>query len=61
MKYYLTIQDGDLENARYVGSNLLSEIQITAPQVDRRCRPTDPKVTHSGKNEQFSGIKRKAC
>jgi len=50
MKYYLSVQGGDLEDARYVGSDLLSQVPSSEPRVDPSRVPTDPKLTHSGKN-----------
>jgi len=50
MKYYLSVQEGDLEDARYVGSNLLSQMPSSDRQIDLNRRQTDPKLTHSGKN-----------
>jgi len=55
MKYYLSVQAGDLEDARYVGSDLLSQVPSSDRLIDPSRVPTDPKLTHSGKNGPKTG------
>lgn len=56
MNYYLSVQAGDLEDARYIGSDLLSRVPSIEPRVDPSRVPTDPKLTHLGKNSQKTRI-----
>lgn len=50
MKYYLSVQEDDLEKARDVGSDLLMKTVIGEQRSDLSRAPTDPKLTHSGRN-----------
>ena len=54
MKYYIVVQEVDLESARCVGSKYLSGAGVGDRQFDLDRRPTDPKLTHSGKFDSKS-------